>query len=367
MIIQCDRCSTKFKIDDAKVTEEGIRVKCKKCQHIFSVRRPQETFEELKIDEDLFLSEEGVKEEEEFPQIPQEKEEEDWSWTGALTTEEHPSEEPSMLKKDEEEAEKPTVQKVDDEFLFSFEPQVGEIEPSIEKEETPASGIEEVETQLPESYEMATAEEDDLEDIRMDTDKEAQKVDIYGEQEEYEKDFVEETLTSTTVEPSAFSKKRILIFTLLLLAFVGVGLTLRGNLEQLNRGFLVLFEMIGGKTLDNAPLGLIGLKGYYQPNEKAGMLFVIEGRLVNPSEVARSFTSIKGTIFDKEGKVFEEKIINLGKLLTKEQLSKLSREDIEKSLGGGIDTLPPGKPSPFIVVFYQVPPDLSEFLVEVEE
>lgn len=359
MIIQCDRCSTKFKIDDAKVTKKGVRVKCKKCEHIFVVKRPQESFEELRIDEDLFAPKEGVKEEE-FPKMSQEKEEE-WSWTGALTTEEYPSEEPSLLKKDEEDAKKPAVQKVDDD---SFEPQAKEMEPSIEKEETPASEIE-VEAQPQETYERSLLEEEDLEGIRVDTGEEPQKVDI---QEESEKDLVEERLTSTTIEPSAFSKRRrILIPALLLLVLAGVALALRWNLEQLNRGFSVLFEMIGGKTLDKPPLGLIGVKGYYHQNEKEGVLFVIEGGLVNPSRVARSFTSIKGTIFDREGKVFEEKNINVGKLLTKEQLSKLSRDDIGRGLSGGIDTLPPGKPSPFMAVFYQVPPDLSEFLVEVEE
>lgn len=39
MIIQCDQCSTKFKLDDAKLTEAGVKVRCRKCQHIFQVQR----------------------------------------------------------------------------------------------------------------------------------------------------------------------------------------------------------------------------------------------------------------------------------------------------------------------------------------
>ena len=44
MIIQCDQCSARFKLDDAKVTGAGVRVRCKRCQHIFLVTRevPQE-------------------------------------------------------------------------------------------------------------------------------------------------------------------------------------------------------------------------------------------------------------------------------------------------------------------------------------
>lgn len=37
MIIQCDKCSTKFKIDEAKITGKGIRVRCTKCQNVFAV------------------------------------------------------------------------------------------------------------------------------------------------------------------------------------------------------------------------------------------------------------------------------------------------------------------------------------------
>jgi len=44
MIIQCDQCSARFRLDDNKVTESGVKVRCKRCQHIFLVRKelPQE-------------------------------------------------------------------------------------------------------------------------------------------------------------------------------------------------------------------------------------------------------------------------------------------------------------------------------------
>ena len=43
MIIQCNRCSTKFRLDDSRVTGAGVRVKCTKCQNIFLVTPPEET------------------------------------------------------------------------------------------------------------------------------------------------------------------------------------------------------------------------------------------------------------------------------------------------------------------------------------
>ncbi len=39
MIIQCDRCNTRFRIADEKVTDRGVRVRCTRCENTFVVRR----------------------------------------------------------------------------------------------------------------------------------------------------------------------------------------------------------------------------------------------------------------------------------------------------------------------------------------
>lgn len=39
MIVQCEQCSAKFRLDDAKVKEGGAKVRCSKCKHIFVVQR----------------------------------------------------------------------------------------------------------------------------------------------------------------------------------------------------------------------------------------------------------------------------------------------------------------------------------------
>lgn len=40
MIVSCEKCSTKFKIPDEKVTEKGVKVRCTKCSHTFRVSKP---------------------------------------------------------------------------------------------------------------------------------------------------------------------------------------------------------------------------------------------------------------------------------------------------------------------------------------
>lgn len=41
MIVQCAKCSTKFKIADDKVTAAGVKVRCSKCKNIFVVKKDQ--------------------------------------------------------------------------------------------------------------------------------------------------------------------------------------------------------------------------------------------------------------------------------------------------------------------------------------
>jgi len=40
MIIQCEQCQTKFKLDDSKVADKSIKVRCARCKHVFTVDSP---------------------------------------------------------------------------------------------------------------------------------------------------------------------------------------------------------------------------------------------------------------------------------------------------------------------------------------
>lgn len=45
MIVQCDQCKAKFQLDDSKVTEYGVKVRCSKCKNIFTVKKEPVTDE----------------------------------------------------------------------------------------------------------------------------------------------------------------------------------------------------------------------------------------------------------------------------------------------------------------------------------
>lgn len=40
MIVTCERCTTQFQLDDTRVPETGVRVRCSRCKHAFQVERP---------------------------------------------------------------------------------------------------------------------------------------------------------------------------------------------------------------------------------------------------------------------------------------------------------------------------------------
>ncbi len=41
MIIQCEQCRTKFRLDDSRIKENGVKVRCAKCRHVFTVMKQQ--------------------------------------------------------------------------------------------------------------------------------------------------------------------------------------------------------------------------------------------------------------------------------------------------------------------------------------
>jgi predicted Zn finger-like uncharacterized protein len=48
MIIQCEKCQTKFRLDDSRVTDKGVKVRCTRCKHVFMVQKAEpetESFE----------------------------------------------------------------------------------------------------------------------------------------------------------------------------------------------------------------------------------------------------------------------------------------------------------------------------------
>ena len=65
MIVTCESCKTKFRLDPSHLKKAESKVRCSRCGHVFSVQRPQEEVL-LKVD----LPKEGLDFEDDFPVTP---------------------------------------------------------------------------------------------------------------------------------------------------------------------------------------------------------------------------------------------------------------------------------------------------------
>jgi predicted Zn finger-like uncharacterized protein len=70
MIIQCEQCQAKFRLDDSKVTDRGVKVRCAKCKHVFTVTREQPAAESLDFGSSLVQAPAPPPEEASFPAPP---------------------------------------------------------------------------------------------------------------------------------------------------------------------------------------------------------------------------------------------------------------------------------------------------------
>ncbi|EPR37568.1 MJ0042 family finger-like protein [Desulfovibrio sp. X2] len=168
-------------------------------------------------------------------------------------------------------------------------------------------------------------------------------------------------------------RKRVVILAvvLLLLAGAGAGLWYSG----------LLARFTGGKTAATAEQGeavskvkhivLENVRQYYVNNEKAGQLFVIEGKAVNQFETPKEFVKIEVTLFDAKGKALTSRQLLCGNILSYFQLQVLSRAEIEAGLGNEVgvlnnnSNLETGAGTPFMAVFFDPPKDVAEYGVKV--
>jgi predicted Zn finger-like uncharacterized protein len=111
-------------------------------------------------------------------------------------------------------------------------------------------------------------------------------------------------------------------------------------------------------------------KHFFRQNDTEGQLLVITGLAKNHYPEPRSFIRLKGLLHDAKGQVLAERQAYCGNLLTEEELSTMSMEDIQKRLNarGGQEgenvNVQSGQSVRFMIVFNQIPIDLAEYTVE---
>ena len=117
-------------------------------------------------------------------------------------------------------------------------------------------------------------------------------------------------------------------------------------------------------------LSFKGVTGSFVDSKKAGNLFVIRGMVTNDYQKSRSFILVKGSILNDKGEVVREKEAYAGNAFTEEEIRDRPMEEINEAMknrsgmGRKNISVGPGESVPFMIVFENLPDNLSEFTIE---
>ncbi|MCG8615107.1 MAG: zinc-ribbon domain-containing protein [Desulfobacterales bacterium] len=115
----------------------------------------------------------------------------------------------------------------------------------------------------------------------------------------------------------------------------------------------------------------VSIKGKFLTNATAGEIFIVTGKVDNPSKIVYSQIRVKGTLITKENPKAMTQTIYCGNIISEEELKSGNISDIQQKLNvkAGMQNsnmnVGPGKSVRFMLVFSNLPENLTNFTVEV--
>jgi predicted Zn finger-like uncharacterized protein len=319
MIIECEECRSKFELDEGLLKEGGSKVRCSVCKHIFTVFPPEpesdhdpalDSIADVNLEETVTLdSPPGMEE------------------IGAGATDE-----------DVEEA-----------FDKAFEEA---LEDGFQEEamEEGSGG-----SDIDEEIEEPEGEEGDISFER--NDEEAGPDERAG-----------------VMKKGRSGSKVLLIALIIILLLIMGALAVVFFMPDLLPDSLSFLKPGKKEAITDTGIRRLtfeDVSGSFIQSNKLGQLFVIKGRLVNQNPDSRSHILVKGTIYNSKGEAIRRRLVYAGNTFDESLLKEMSLEEIEKGLriqpeGGNSNfNVRPSDSVPFMIVFENLPDNLSEFEVEV--
>lgn len=330
MIVECEECQAKFNLDESKVPEQGRKVRCSKCKHVFVVKRPAPPVEDLAL---------GIEDQEESPEVgpsPEPPVEEPAVGTQgqeeSLEVDEGPAPPEEKLASREGIKEEDEFQ-IDDSEAESFAADLG------------TTGTGEPEEEIEESFESTI------------------KIDLSDQQE---MPFDEEEAFPEEKEAKEVPMKKVM-GTPILIALIGLIVVVLGAAAY----FFILPNVLGPPETPTSNLTVSDLNGYFVQNVQIPKTFVIEGKIINESKKARRFIQVKGILFDNQGKPVKEQLAYCGNRISKKDLKTKAPKFMVRAMKikagsrGKNNKVKPGTSIPFSVVFFYLPTEMAEYSVEV--
>jgi predicted Zn finger-like uncharacterized protein len=324
MIIECEHCRSKFNLDEKMLKKDGSKVRCSMCKKAFmAFPSPPEVDSSVKSDTPVV----------------------DFQETIAL-----------------------------DSPLISKDGGVAPQEPSLEKGiEEEILGEDKAEAGLfhgaPEEIKIEPEEEEPLGD---ETEEKVPGVLAKEAEEAPIEEEVPQGEEAPRKKKGLISRIWPIILVIVLLILAGITALYLTAPTLLPRSITKAISPDERETKDAGVRRLLfkGVSGTFVESQKEGQLFVIKGMVVNSYSKNRRFVLVKGAILNDQGKVVKEKLAYAGNSFKDDQLRKMTLEEINQALkdrsgqGNANENIEAGGTIPFMVVFSDLPDNLSEFTVE---
>jgi len=326
MIITCASCLTKFNLDDSRIQAKGVKVRCSRCKHIFYVVPPPETREEMIENAESFA-----------------KYHEDLMGSGEKEAEASPEEsfrEEKVLPPEEEERT----------FSVSEKSLVEEAEkwapPSEVEEPAPPERAEEPPPEEPKPVERKGA--------RSSRPQGVLQVQRRG--------------------PLRFIPLLIVMILLVFgIFYVWSELSMGGRLSSfVDNPVKKLSDLWGQITGSEKEELIVGDLSRYDDQVEGLSLLSIEGKVRNQSKFTKKYIKIRISFFDEDKvKVAEQEAI-CGRVINREELKRLPPEFFKGDMMIKPETeqemiTPPGKATPFMVIFKDLSNRAKDFKYEIVE
>lgn len=125
------------------------------------------------------------------------------------------------------------------------------------------------------------------------------------------------------------------------------------------------------KAVPDSTAKIVDSQQYYLQNERIGEMLVISGKVMNISSGPKEMYKLEATLFDVNKKPLASKQFLAGNEAALFQLRSMSKDELESTLNSRVGQLTnntnvaPGSFVSYMVVFYNPPANISEYLVRV--
>jgi predicted Zn finger-like uncharacterized protein len=362
MIIECEKCHTKFRLDENLLKETGSKVRCSICDYKFILFPPHA---EQKIKE----APPTLLEEEEKTPLGEVAKEEELASVFDKTLVADVLEEPESMPSEKIPKEEEVVSDFDQTFGEEIEQEM------LQEEEMEPVSFEDI-SQLDSGVIRGVDKKSPAIEKAMDRAAKVEEKIIAKEERERAKE-VKKGEAPAKPQPIMKKKRRVgltIIILVIILLLVGAASAIILFRPDLLPESIPFFKKPLSKEqafdTGNKRLSFRELKGTFVDSKKAGKLFVVSGTVINDYPDKRNFIRIKSNILDSKGMVIQSKIVYAGNPVSTTELQTLSVEEINNMLVNKLGknninvNINPTSSIPFMIVFDNLPEDVSEFTVE---